>query len=148
MITYKTGDILNAKENLILQQVNCRGVMGSGLAKQIADKWPLVKKSYQIVCNNAIPYDLLGKIHSVRINKDRYVVNVFGQLNYGRNKNVVYTDYDALRKAFESIALYHPDKTIAIPYKFGCGLANGDWNIVLKLIEEFFKDFDVIIYKL
>lgn len=148
MIIYKTGDILNAKENLILQQVNCRGVMGSGLAKQIADKWPCVKQSYQIMCNNAIPYDLLGKIHSVQISKDRYVVNVFGQLNYGRNKNVVYTDYNALRKAFESITLRYPDKTIAIPYKFGCGLANGDWNIVFKLIEEFFKDFDVTIYKL
>ena len=35
MITEKRGDLLNAKENIIAHQVNCKGVMGAGIAKLI-----------------------------------------------------------------------------------------------------------------
>ena len=42
MIKYIKGDILNVTEGIIVQQVNCFGVMGAGLAKQIRDKWPSV----------------------------------------------------------------------------------------------------------
>jgi hypothetical protein len=38
--------------------------------------------------------------------------------------------------------------SIALPYNLGCGLASGDWNIVYKIIEEVFNDYDVTIYKL
>lgn len=38
------GNILDYKEDIIVQQVNCRGVMGSGLAKQIMNKYPSVSK--------------------------------------------------------------------------------------------------------
>ena len=38
---------------------------------------------------------------------------------------------------------------MAIPYKIGCGLANGDWNIVSKIIEETFKeDVKLTVYRL
>lgn len=35
MIKIIQGDLLEAKENIIAHQVNCKGVMGSGVAKQI-----------------------------------------------------------------------------------------------------------------
>ena len=35
-------------------------------------------------------------------------------------------------------------KPIGFP-KIGCGLAGGNWGIVLPKIEEIFKDFDVTI---
>lgn len=38
--------------------------------------------------------------------------------------------------------------TIAMPYGIGCGIANGDWNIVCKIIEEIFSDYNVTLYKL
>ena len=34
------GDILQSDADIIVQQVNCRGVMGAGLAKQIASQYP------------------------------------------------------------------------------------------------------------
>ena len=46
MIEYIKGNILNATEGIIVQQVNCMGVMGAGLAKQIRDKWPSVYNRY------------------------------------------------------------------------------------------------------
>jgi len=146
MIKWKNDSILNATENLILQQVNCRNVMGAGLAKQIYTKWPWVKTQYHVYCETRNPYDLLGKVNSVRIGQNQWVINVFGQLNYGRQK-VRYTDYEALDEAFKTISS-QPKYSIAIPYNFGCGLANGDWNEVYKLIEKHFSDSNVTIYKI
>ena len=42
MVTIKKQDLLNSDSKYIVQQVNCQGVMGAGLAKAIADKWPVV----------------------------------------------------------------------------------------------------------
>lgn len=33
--------------------------------------------------------------------------------------------------------------SMAIPYGIGCGIANGDWNKVYKIIEEVFSDYDI-----
>ncbi len=35
MVKIVKGNILNATEDIICQQVNCMGIMGAGLAKQI-----------------------------------------------------------------------------------------------------------------
>ena len=40
------GDLLKAKEDIIIHQVNCQGAYGAGLAKQIANKYPKAKKEY------------------------------------------------------------------------------------------------------
>ena len=38
MLQYKNGDILEAEEKIICHQTNCLGIMGAGLALQIARK--------------------------------------------------------------------------------------------------------------
>lgn len=43
---------------------------------------------------------------------------------------------------------YYAGKSLAFPFGFGCGLANGDWEIVSQMIETYFKDMDVTIYQL
>ena len=49
-IVYKEGNLLDAQTDVIAHQVNCQGVMGSGVAKQIRDKWPRVYDSYVTYC--------------------------------------------------------------------------------------------------
>lgn len=39
------------------------------------------------------------------------------------------------------------NRSIAIPYGIGCGIANGDWNEVYKIIEKVFDDYNVTLYK-
>lgn len=41
-LCYYNGDILKSKADIICQQVNCKGAMGAGLAKQIKEKYPKV----------------------------------------------------------------------------------------------------------
>ena len=51
MVRYIDGDILSEPKQgeriIICQQVNCAGVMGAGLAKQIRAKYPVVYSEYQ-----------------------------------------------------------------------------------------------------
>ncbi len=147
MLRFVKGDLLEAKEDFICHQVNCMSAMGSGIANQIADKWPQVKTLYLSKCQM---FDdrrlLLGKVQSIKIDEHQYVLNIFSQYTYGSDKNTVYTNYPALQKALYLARL--PDKSYAFPYHFGCGLANGDWTTVRSLIEKILAyDHEVVIYK-
>lgn len=136
-----TCDILKAPADYITHQVNCRGVMGAGLAKQIKIFNPKLYDIYQSHCRNYKPTDLLGKSFIYH-----NIISIFGQLNYGRDKSVVYTDYTALARAFQAIHKRLPiDKSIAFPYFMGCGLGNGQWDIVEDLIRYCFPGRTVYI---
>ena len=147
-ITIKNGDILDSTCEIILQQVNCKGVMGAGLAKAIREKYPQVYTEYKKVCDHFKEHQtlLLGHILQVQVKPDQHIINVFGQTGYGYAGQ--YTQYGALEDAFLRISLAKPeDTTIAIPYKMGCGLGGGDWNRVYSLIEKYFSKYEVTIYK-
>lgn len=148
MIKIIEGDILKASENIIGHQVNCQGVMGAGLAKQLRDNSKVLYNNYRSLCNRANPYDLLGTVQIVCVAKDKYVANIFGQLNYGRQK-LRYTDYDELRKALEDLKriAIKEELSVALPYGIGCGLAGGDWDVVSSIIKEVFSNFDITLYK-
>ena len=148
MISIVKGNLLDAKVDAICHQVNCRGVMGAGVAKAISDKWPIVKLEYEALCTlSSSPYDLLGTAQVVNVKNGLIVINLFGQLNYGRNK-VCYTDYNALEKAMKSVNEMFKGMTIALPWKIGCGLAGGDWATVEEIIMRSLKDCEVKIYAL
>ena len=142
-IIYRNCDLLTTTADYIVHQVNCQGVMGAGLAYQIRQQYPKLYSIYKSYCTLYAPTDLLGRVF-IHDN----VINVFGQLTYGRDKSIVYTDYTALRNAFTRIHCYLPtNQSLAFPYGFGCGLANGDWNTVLALITDCFPTRTVYICK-
>lgn len=149
MIEVIHANILTAKEDIIVQQVNCRGVMGAGLALAIRKKYPEVYDKYMIACNTVNPEDLLGKVQKVITYDNKIIINMFSQLNYGRGS--VQTDYEAMRKCLYKIYLYAKlnKLTVAIPYNIGCGLAGGTWAKVLNIIDKTFKDKSIIkLYKI
>ncbi len=149
MIHIVNGSLLTAEADVICQQVNCKNAMGAGLAKSISTKWPFVKRAYSALCDEVgTPWSLLGRVQIVRSAELPFdVANIFGQLDYGRDGRC-YTDYEALNDAFIKLKTqYSPDKRIAFPYGFGCGLAGGDWDTVLSLIDRVFTGRHVYIYK-
>lgn len=148
MIKIINGNILEAHEDIICHQVNCRGAMGAGLAKQIKDKNPLVYSSYRTYCNSRSFEDLLGKSFIIISDDSKhYIANIFGQNGFGRG---IQTNYGALQSGMLVVKQYARSKqySVAIPFGIGCGLAGGDWSIVYRIIEDVFYDYDAVIYRL
>ncbi|MFC5403117.1 macro domain-containing protein [Cohnella soli] len=144
------GDLLYASEDILGHQVNCKGVMGSGIAKAIKAAFPEAYQLYIDKCNHAVnKSELLGYCQLIECSNGKTVANLFGQLHFGRG-NQIYTNYDALRKALTTLktkAQLTPS-SIALPYNIGCGLANGDWNVVEAMIQDVFSDYEVTLYRI
>lgn len=142
------GDIFESGAQMIAHQVNCQGVMGSGIAKQVKEKYPEVFKQYKNACDNAEKSsDLLGYILPVNINQNQQIINLFAQDRYGYNGKK-YTDYDALQRCLNTLNLLSiHNKSIAIPYKMSCDRGGGDWEKVSKMIAETLSERDVTFYK-
>ena len=147
MIKHIKCDIFESGADVILHQVNCQGVMGSGVAKQVREKFPNVYKSYKTMCDGMKDRThLLGMAQCVRVNSGQYIVNLFAQDNYGYDGKC-YTDYKALKKCLQGVRNYpmFDNQTVAIPYKIGCDRGGGDWNVVYKMIEDVFSDSDMTV---
>lgn len=144
-IIYKNGNLLDAQTTVIGHQVNCQGVMGSGVAKQIRNKWPLVFSNYQVKCQS--PISPLSDVLIVKVSDNQYIANIFGQYNYGTSGEK-YTSYDALDIAFSRlkyIMVENNFKSLAIPYKMSSDRGGADWDVVLALLNSAFKDTDITI---
>ena len=153
MVKYVKGNLLDSNCDYICHQVNCQGVMGSGIAKQIRERWPEVYESYKKTYIEYMSYGagwLLGQIDIVPLNDDsgRQVVNMFAQDKCGYDGNR-YTSYDAFATALHKIEdVIPPWATIGFPKNIGCGLGGGNWKVISALIEEILgKDYEVYIYE-
>lgn len=108
-MNYHHGDIFSPNhtghELIVCHQVNCKGVMEAGLAKQIRTMFPFLYEQYKRTCGRATKSeDLLGKalFCPIRYNgNDWLIANLFAQDNFGRDR--CYTDYEALRKALAAV---------------------------------------------
>lgn len=144
-----TGNLLEVKKGIIAHQVNCLGIMGAGLALQIAKRWPHVDDQYEKLTK--VPkireqHVLLGYVQFVPVSQELTVANVFGQHETVHKGRGVATDYAALEEAFRDIDLACNGDTsrVFFPFKFGCGLAGGDWRRVLELLEHYCPDATIM----
>lgn len=157
------GNIFDSKADAILHQVNCQGVMGSGVAKQVREKFPTVFKHYKARCDEDKRFkeqsgitksSLLGlaqvcykEDYPVGDIKDKQVIiNLFAQDRYGYDGNC-YTDYEALRKCLKTVNKQFSGKRVAIPYLMACHRGGGDWDTVYQMIVDELADCDVTLYR-
>lgn len=146
MVRVIEGNLFDTTAELIAHQVNCQKTMGSGVARQVRDRYPDVYKEY-------LEHD--GYLGDVQIYKPKgvntpFIVNLYAQDKYGYDGKQ-YTDLSALKKCFYKLNEAVPRGgiyTIAMPYKIGCGRGGADWNEVYKIIEEIFTNVDVELWRL
>lgn len=159
MIQIIDCSVFDTNADIIAHQVNCKGVMGSGVAGQVKHKYPEVYRKYKDICDKYAHYriGLLGKtqICPASFNPDGtpkiYVANMFGQLDYGRNKHYLYTIYISLRSCLMSLSKFASENglTIAMPYKLGCDRGNGDWEgQVYPMIQNVLQENEVLICRI
>lgn len=141
------GDLFSANAEIIAHGVNCKGGFGSGVAGQIAKRWPKVRESY---LNKAIKSGWkLGEIQLVFSTHDLelpIIANVATQDGFGYDGKL-YADYKAIKKGLTKVVKYCDEHSfrLAMP-KIGCGLAGGDWDVVYKLLQTISSKYpDVVI---
>jgi O-acetyl-ADP-ribose deacetylase (regulator of RNase III) len=149
-LKFVKGDILDAEDGIIGHQVNCQMVMGSGLAKQIKNKYPRVYDEYIAIVGVAPINTRLGRCQIVAISDVLYFANLFGQFDYGLRG--VNTDYGALGMALRQLQRWKtlfkpPNFPVYLPYGIGCGLGGGDWKIVEGIIRDAVPNAIIVRYE-
>jgi hypothetical protein len=147
MITIRPRNILLNPSGVIVHQVNCLGVMGSGIAKSIKQMYPPAFKQYEAMCD-AVPdprkFSLLGQVQFVNVSehegKALMIANMFSQLDTSSGSRE--TEYGAMYQGLKTIELKLRGLKIPlyIPYLIGCGFGGGDWNIVFEIIKTVFEN--------
>lgn len=144
MVKIKTGDLMEATEDIIGHQVNCFGAAG-GLAYYMFEKWPDAENDYMQLVRRANPGALLGMVQLTGLQIDGHIIaNIFGQYQPG-------ADYrpDALERALVKLGTQARIMgwSVALPYKLSCGICGGDWGEVLQIIERTMAGVNCVIYR-
>ena len=164
MISVIDGDLFDSKANFIVHQVNCLGVMGSGVARQVEEKFPHVGSEYRKYLRNCKKnnVDALGTVQYVPVevwalplvdtmkndnvidydNNYQYIVNLFGQSYIGEG---LQTDLKALKKALINIRdkALNLGATVAIPWKMSSNRGGANWENVYTIIKKTFDNSGV-----
>jgi O-acetyl-ADP-ribose deacetylase (regulator of RNase III) len=147
------GDLLEAFASGEVRTIghccNAQGVMGSGIAKSIKERFPEAFNNYKLAHDKEGL--ILGSTVPALIVKRRGVLpgvihNLIGQEFYGTNR-IRYVNYGALGEALSNMAFTTSSLDAGFPYLMACHRAGGDWTIVREMIEFYFKNHNVRIYK-
>lgn len=152
------GNLLDAFDrgdvDVIAHQCNCFCNMGSGIAPQIAKRYPGAEAVDSATIKG--DSDKLGTFTCAIVSRnvngetidDGIVYNLYGQYGYGGAG--VNTKYESLKRAMQKMQQDLKDENnegiIGLPL-IGCGLGGGDWEVVSKIINEVFTN-EVHIYAL
>lgn len=141
-IEYRQGDLFTTDELYILHGCNSRGVMGSGVARTVRDKFPEAYEEYSAWCSKGFR---LGTYLPVASN-DKIIINAVTQQNYGRDGKR-YVSYDAVADIMYEMNRHYAGCTIAMP-RIGAQLGGGDWSVISAIIESELTNVHPIVYVL
>ncbi len=138
------GNILDVQHGIIVHGCNAQGVMGSGLAKQIKDKWPHVFRAYvKFISETRLKgRSPLGLVVPVEVQPGLFIANAITQEHYGRDPKKRYVSYEAIKKSFDTITTLAAMDCLHVHYPLiGAGLSNGEWSIISDVIDTSFAGF-------
>jgi len=156
---YVKDNILNTKCEVIIHGCNARGVMGAGVAKAIATKYPECEEKYRMTLN------WMKRIHGDKYEKtvlglsvwyDHFengertvrIENLITQLDYGNHG--VFASISAIDSGIRDLLLFNLSvKEFAIP-KIGCGFGGLKWENVSKVLQKIEEDtgIEFIVYEI
>jgi O-acetyl-ADP-ribose deacetylase (regulator of RNase III) len=150
MIFQIDKDIFLAPVDVIAHQANCFHTMGSGIARAIRENFP---EAYEADCKTIKgDRNKMGTYSSAKVVTEnpnpqlKYIANVYSQFDFGRDKR--YTNYEAVANGLESLRNNLIKKgrdgfVVGLPWKYGCNIAGGDWDVVYAIVKSIFKESSI-----
>ena len=133
MIEYRTGDILQADVEALVNTVNCVGVMGRGIALQFRNAYPENFRAYAAACAKREVQPGRMFVHSTgKLMNPRLIVN-FPTKRHWREKSSM-ADIESGLAALARTVREYGLGSIAVP-PLGCGLGGLRWEAVRPRIE-------------
>jgi O-acetyl-ADP-ribose deacetylase (regulator of RNase III) len=121
-----TGDLFEVKAQTIVNPVNCVGVMGGGLAKEFASRYPDMLPKYKELCRDRrLRIGTLWMYEAA----DKWILN-FPTKDHWRNPSELDYIRQGLTRFVEGYAIRGVE-SIAFPM-LGCGLGGLDWESQVK----------------
>lgn len=139
-------NILNSKQNMIIQEVNCSGICVNNLYHKIIRKFPIVRREYENICRAVSSTELMGECLFVDC-EDKIIANIFSQREYTYSAKM--TDFSSFKRCLfkvKDFAINHK-LSVAIPFGIGCNQNMNEWETVKNVILEVFNDYPIIGYK-
>lgn len=141
------GDLFADTAECLVNAVNIVGVMGAGLAKKFAHRWPAMEASYKTACLTKVCR--IGAVHMWKTpagyGATTWIANLPTKAHWRDPSRYEYVE-QGLADLAEKLRHYQVT-SVAIP-ALGCGLGGLDFDKVLPLIQERFhgSDIDVRVY--
>jgi len=126
MIDYRTGDILQADVDALVNPVNCRGVTGRGLALQFKNAWPENFTAYAAACARGEVKP--GRMFVFALGQPanpKYIVNFPTKRHWRDNSRMA--DIDAGLAALVGEIEHRSIRSIAVP-ALGSGRSRGTFG--------------------
>lgn len=137
MMEFKTGNILKADAEALVNTVNCVGIMGRGIALQFKEKFPANFSAYAAACENGdVRPGHMFVFPTGWVTGPKYIIN-FPTKRHWRGKSRI-EDIDSGLAALRDEIQQREIRSIAIP-PLGAGLGGLDWKEVRPLIEKALK---------
>lgn len=147
-IELRTGDILKADAEAIVNTVNCVGIMGRGIALQFKKAFPANFRAYALACEDGeVQPGRMFVYDTGSFTNPRYIIN-FPTKRHWKGKSRI-EDIDSGLVALAREISERGIKSVAIP-PLGAGLGGLEWDDVRPRIEEALRevpDLDVMIYE-
>ena len=139
MITYiENDDIFRSSAQVLVNTVNCKGVMGKGIALEFKRRFPDCHRQYDKTCREG-KLKPGGLVYVERNNLfgDKDIVH-FATKDHWRGKSRIEWIDMGLANLVRELQNRHIS-SVAIP-TLGCGLGRLKWEDVKPLIEKYFAD--------
>jgi O-acetyl-ADP-ribose deacetylase (regulator of RNase III) len=148
MIEFKTGDILRADVEALVNTVNCVGIMGRGIALQFKNDFPENFKAYEAACEREeVQPGKMFVFETRTLTNPKFIIN-FPTKRHWRGKSRM-EDIDSGLKALVEEIRTRGIRSIAIP-PLGSGLGGLNWADVRPRIVEALRglnDLRIIVFE-
>lgn len=145
MLNHTKGNLLDLAErgkfDIIVHGCNCQNTMGSGIAKEIRERYPEVydadtRMDQEFGASHR--YLKLGNYSSVDVYPSAgkfKIINAYTQFNFAP-RGLDHFEYDSFRLILQKLWHFYGNYDFGFPY-IGMGLAGGDKDQIMAILNQF-----------